>query len=162
MTDNVYHLEPGYVFVSAHGATIRTVVGSCIAICLWDKTMKYGGMNHFLYPSINSKGKTTAQYGNVAIPALIKLMEKLGSSKKSLAAQIYGGGKLHNTKSNSVGEENITIAREILSDLRIPVISEDVGGTMGRKVLFDTDTGHTVVLKVHKLRQTDWIGYHGS
>ncbi len=162
MAENIYHLEPGYVFVSAQGSTIRTVVGSCIAVCLWDENMKYGGMNHFLYPRVDSEGKNTAQYGNVAIPALIKLLENLGCSKKSITAQIYGGGELDNSKNNSVGENNIIIARKILSELGIPIISEDVGGIMGRKIIFDTDTGHTVVLKVHKLRQTDWIEYHGS
>ncbi len=159
MTEQVYHLEPGYVFVSAHGAIIRTVVGSCISVCLWDEQRRLGGMNHFLYPETTDRKKSTAQYGNVAMPALIKLMEKLGSKPRDLVAQLYGGGQLHNLKKNVVGEENITIARNVLKKRRIPVISEDVGGKMGRKILFDTETGHAAIFKVHRLRQTDWIEY---
>ncbi len=158
MADSVtYHLEPGYIFVSVHGAIIRTVVGSCIAVCLWDEKRGFGGMNHFLYPEIHGEEKTTAQYGNIAVPVLIRLMEKIGSSKKNLVAQIYGGGQLYDSKRNRIGEKNISVARSILKDKRIPVISEDIGGKMGRKILFDTDTGHAAVLKVHRLRSNDWI-----
>ena len=156
---STYHLEPGYIFASAHGALIRTVVGSCIAVCLWDAKRKIGGMNHFLYPEVLERGKTTAQYGNVAVPALLRLMEKIGSKKKDLVAQVYGGGKLHDTKKNQVGEQNIEIARRILTQKRIAIVSEDVGGRMGRKILFDTDSGHVAVLKVHRLRRDDWIEY---
>ncbi len=116
-------------------------------------------MNHFLYPKTTEKNKSTAQYGSVAMPALIKLMEKLGSTTRDMVAQVYGGGQLHNLKNNRVGEENICIAHSILKRKRIPVISEDIGGRMGRKILFDTDTGHAAIFKVHRLRQTDWIEY---
>ena len=152
-----YHLEPGYVFVSANAALIRTVVGSCIAVCLWDRKRNYGGMNHFLYPEAARKSKTTAQYGNVAIPALLRMMKNIGSSKKNLVAQIYGGGRLYDSERNRVGEENTEIARKILRDNNITIISEDVGGKMGRKILFDTYSGHAAVLKVHRLRREDWI-----
>lgn len=155
-----YNLEPGYIFASAHGAIIRTVVGSCVAICLWDGEKRFGGMNHFLYPQILEKGKTTAEYGNVAIPALVKLLENLGSVRKNIVAQIYGGGKLHNVKKNTVGEENISIARKQLRKQKIPIISEDVGGRMGRKIIFDTESGQVAVLKVHRLREADWIEGH--
>ncbi len=153
-----YNLEPGYIFASAHGATIRTVVGSCIAVCVWDEKNMFGGMNHFLYPEILEKGRTTAQYGNIAIPALLRLMEKMGSVKKNIVAQVYGGGKLHTVKENSVGEQNIAIARKLLCKQKIRIISEDVGGAMGRKILFDTESGQVAVLKVHRLREADWVG----
>ena len=152
-----YHLEPGYIFAGVDGTVIRTVVGSCVAVCLWDKQTVSGGMNHFLYPYIKEKSKMTAQYGNVAIPALLTMMKKIGCSKRDLVAQVYGGGQLHDSKRNSVGRENTEVAREILKKNNIPVISEDVGGTMGRKILFDTSTGHVAVLKVQRLRREDWL-----
>jgi chemotaxis protein CheD len=152
-----YHLEPGYIFASVDGAVIRTVVGSCVAVCLWDDIRVSGGMNHFLYPEIKDKSKMTAQYGNVAIPALIRMMKKIGCSKRNLVAQVYGGGQLYDSKRNCVGQENAEVARQILRKNNIPIISEDVGGKMGRKILFDTCSGHVAVLKVHRLRQEDWI-----
>ncbi len=154
---DTYHLEPGFVFVSINGAVIRTVLGSCVAVCLWDEKRKFGGMNHFLYPITKDKTKATAQYGNVAIPTLIKLMNKQGSTGRDMVAQMFGGGKLHDSSTNRVGEENVEVAKRILQSKRIPLVSEDVGGKMGRKILFDTNTGHIVTLKVKQLRDTDWI-----
>lgn len=152
-----YHLEPGFIYASAENTTIRTVVGSCVAVCLWDELKQWGGMNHFIYPEIFDKNKTTAQYGNVAMLALIRLLEKMGSSRKNLVAQVYGGAHLHELTNHNVGLENIAIARKILKQKHIRTISEDVGGRMGRKILFDTITGHTAILKVHRLRREDWI-----
>jgi chemotaxis protein CheD len=154
-----YMLKPGYIYFSRQISIIRTVVGSCVAVCLWDKMLKFGGMNHFLYPVINEKSKATAQYGNVATTALVRLMHEAGSEMGNLVAQIFGGGYMESTGAKSLGDENILIAREILLRRGIKVASEDVGGTLGRKIVFDTSTGHVVVFKVHEIRKTDWL--HG-
>jgi len=152
-----YHLEPGYIYIAESPTIIRTVLGSCVAVSLWDRKNHYAGMNHFLYPAITDKDKYTAQYGNVAVRALIKMMVECGCEKSHMEAQIFGGAKLHNTKKHSVGEENIKIAEDILRNNNIPIISKDTGGHLGRKILFDTTQGHAAVLKVRRLRNSDWI-----
>ena len=78
-----YMLKPGYIYVSRQISVIRTVVGSCVTVCLWDKVLKFGGMNHFLYPAISEKSKATAQYGNVATTALVRLMLEAGSETQA-------------------------------------------------------------------------------
>jgi chemotaxis protein CheD len=152
-----YHLEPGYIYASSRGDVIRTVVGSCVAVCLWDAKHRMGGMSHFLYPSIDDRAKATAKYGNVAVPALVRMVLDCGGEKPHLTAQIYGGAKLTVSDNEGVGVENIEMAKKVLSEKAIPVISEDVGGNMGRKILFDTISGQVAVLKVHRLRTGDWI-----
>ncbi|MBD3420480.1 MAG: hypothetical protein GF398_10215 [Chitinivibrionales bacterium] len=152
-----HHLEPGYVYAGRKASVIRTVVGSCVAVCLWDPVSRCGGMNHFLYPHISDPAAATPQYGNAAIVALLAMMKEIGCFSQDLLAQIYGGARMMEGTTNCVGEQNIKIARVMLARKKIPVITEDVGGMMGRKLLFDTDSGHTAVLKVHRLRQDDWI-----
>jgi len=56
-----------------------------------------------------------------------------------------------------VGHENVAIARSVLQKKGIAIVSEDVGGNMGRKVVFDTETGQLMTLKVHKIRDSDWM-----
>jgi len=154
-----YHLEPGYVYVSAKGAVIRTVVGSCVAVCLWDGRKCAGGMNHFLHPRTRRNDPRTTSYGNVALPVLVKLMrQEFGSKKNDLQAQIFGGGSPMQMGHQPIGDENIAVARHFLEESGINVVSEDVGGFLGRKILFDTSTGQAVILKVRQLRSTDWIG----
>jgi len=156
LPEATYHLEPGYLYASSQGDVIRTVVGSCVAVCLWDKVRQVGGMCHFLYPSIHEADKATVRYGNVAVPALVRAVVECGAEAAALTAQIFGGAVPPQTTIDTAGPRNVEIARAVLKKKGISVISEDVGGTMGRKILFDTHTGHVAVLKVHRLRAGDW------
>ncbi len=149
-----YFLEPGHIYFSKRAAVVRTVVGSCVAVCIWDTLLKYGGMNHFLKPSTKDASKATPRYGNVATAALVKMMDEAGCDRRNLVAQILGGACPKNSKE---AFENIKVARGILNKKGITILSEDTGGSIGRKVAFDTDTGQVAILKVHKIRDTDWL-----
>ncbi|WP_232364063.1 chemotaxis protein CheD [Desulforapulum autotrophicum] len=116
-------------------------------------------MNHFIFPYIATKGKTTPLYGNIATIVLLKMMLTQESSPKFLEAQIYGGA-YHPEKNNiEIGRENIEIARKILMRNQIPITSQDVGGEKGRKVIFNTKTNEVAILKVDRLRDMDWYPY---
>jgi chemotaxis protein CheD len=115
-------------------------------------------MNHFMYPEAGKKDKRTVVYGDVAMPVLIRLMKDFGAEREKLVAQLYGGGCQFGDEKRSVGPRNVEVARSVLEEFRIPLITEDIGGRMGRKILFDTATGEAAVLKVHALRREDW--YH--
>ncbi len=151
-------IEPGYIYLPTEPTNLYAVLGSCVSVCIWDKKLKIGGMNHFLYPSAPSSSKSTSQYGNVATVRLIQMLEKAGARTSSLFAQIIGGAiPPFPTKNKNIGEENVEIARKILKRKGIKVVSEDVGGTMGRKIVFNSYTGHLMVLKVYQIRKDDWI-----
>ena len=136
---------------------ITSVLGSCVSVCLWDKKLKIGGMNHFLFPRSDGCDKLTSKYGNVATLVLIRMLVKEGSEVENLEAQIFGGGYPKKNAKENMGEENVNIARSILGRSRIPIVSEDVGGRLGRKIMFDTQTGHVAVLKVRNIRKSDWV-----
>ena len=151
-----YYLEPGYIYFSKRATTVRSVLGSCVAVCLWDKTQKFGGMNHFVRPKTDDAQKATPHYGNVATAALVRIMEDSGSRRSDLTAQILGGGVPEGGKRPAVGDENVRVARELLNRKGIKIISEDTGGNMGRKIAFNTGTGELAVLKTSRIRETDW------
>lgn len=159
MNKDYYFLQPGYIFMPDQSISISTVIGSGVSVCIYDKKIQIGGMNHFQLPYMATKGKTTALYGNIATIALIKMMLAHGSKRKHLEAQIFGGA--YNPKKNDkdIGRENIKIARNILLKSKISIISKDVGGEKGRKVVFNTDTNEIAVLKVDSLRDDDWYPY---
>lgn len=151
-----YQLEPGYIYFSRAPSAVRTVLGSCVAVCLWDRRRSWGGMNHFLHPFTRERSRATAQYGNVAVSALVRIMEEEGCRRGDLVAQIYGGGCPEGVERSDVGAANVRVARRVLRSRGIRVVSEDVGGTLGRKIVFDTGSGHVAVLKVSKIRESDW------
>lgn len=71
----------------ANPAIISTVVGSCVAVCVFDRQQKVGDMNHFQLPYIGDLQQATARYGNVAVSLLINMMIAEGSQRKHLEAQ---------------------------------------------------------------------------
>jgi chemotaxis protein CheD len=151
-----YYLAPGHMYFTVHHEVFQTVLGSCVAVCLWDSKNKWGCMNHFLYPAIHERNKATPLYGNVAMLALIKMMDESGCNRADIRAHIIGGAHIENRFPESLGDENVRMARTILKRKEIEIASEDVGGTVGRKVAFDVATGDIVVLKVQKIRSADW------
>ena len=154
-----YYLMPGYVIAASEPTLVSTVVGSCVAVCLHDRRRKCGGMNHFLFPKSRRGKRPTPQYGNLAIAALIRLLVDQGSRLEDLVAQIYGGGCRSFHDPSDTGRRNIKMARRILKKKGIPIISEDVGGLMGRRVIFHTVTNEAIVMKTNKIRRGDWHPY---
>ncbi len=153
-----YFLEPGYIYFSKRPAMVRSVLGSGVAVCIWDDQQGFGGMIHFLRPQTDEPEKATPQFGNVATAALVRIMEEAGCQRGNLQAQIVGGARSEMAGNSSIGDANVRIAREILIRKGVRVISEDVGGNMGRKVALNTGSGELAVLKTKKIRQTDWLG----
>ena len=151
-----YFLEPGYIFFSKGPAAVRAVVGSCVVVCLWDTALRFGGISHFLKPQAGAGEQPTPQFGNAALAALVKMMDEAGCQRRDLVAQIAGGAFPKDAQCRDIGSENVQMAREVLSRKGIELVSEDTGGSMGRKLIFDTSTGQLAVLKVFKIRKTDW------
>jgi chemotaxis protein CheD len=155
---NKYFLQPGYIFVSKDPYFIHTVLGSCISVCIWDSKLKIGGMNHYIYARPFEKERN-AKFGSISVPHLINLMIDMGASKINLKSHIIGGSQSTMMTNSSVGRENIKVAEDILRKNYIDIVTMDIGGEMGRKVIFDNKTGEVVVYKVNKIREKDWHAY---
>ncbi len=142
--DTLCHfLYASTIFVSDRGALIQTVLGSCVAVCLWDASLSIGGMNHYMLPYWDGKGLSSPKFGNIAIPKLAEKMIAAGSRKENLVAKVFGGAELLNTGNSifNIGQRNIEVAWEILEELKIPVASKHVGGASGRKIYFNSGDG---------------------
>jgi chemotaxis protein CheD len=146
------YLHPAQMHVATAPCAIKTLLGSCIAVCLWDEEAKVGGVVHYLLPrGRNSRGET-GRYGNLAIPALIKAVCALGGQVHSLKAKIFGGARVLaglGATGASLGDSNAAVAWEILNAERIPVTASDVGGDRGRRVLFHVGDGSAWVWRLN-------------
>lgn len=154
-----YFLKPGYIYTPDSPVSISTVLGSCVSVCIFDRKRKQGGMNHFRFPLTRDREKATADYGNVATLAMVAMMLDSGSKTKDLVAQIVGGANNPEVSNQDIGRENVRIARKVLVGKKIRIISEDVGGTRGRKVVYNTANNELAVLKVDTIRKGDWVPY---
>ncbi|MGK5091124.1 chemotaxis protein CheB [Deltaproteobacteria bacterium TL4] len=140
------YLYPGEILVSQNPVVINTLLGSCVAVCLWDEQRKIGGMNHVVYPRSLEPSKLTTQYANVATFVLYDELLRAGAHKKGLTARIFGGANQRLPDDSlkdgiSAGPQNVEITLKVLRKLNIPLIGQDTGGQRGRKILFDLQTG---------------------
>ena len=145
---NAVKVLPGEYFVSNENLVIMTVLGSCIAACLWDSRMRVGGMNHFMLPA-GGADDTSGRYGSYAMELLINEMLKLGARRETLQAKIFGGGQvMSNFTTMNVGERNTSFVVSYLQTERIPIVSEDVLDIYPRKVVFFPVTGKAMVKRL--------------
>lgn len=140
-------LNPGEFHASAEPVTISTLLGSCVAACLYDPVNRVIGMNHFLLSNrrysreLPNTLSEAGRYGIYAMELLINDMMRLGAKRKNLRAKAFGGATIF-SQSKEVGnfycvsEVNIRFIREFLEDERIPLAAEDLGGRVGRVIHF--------------------------
>ena len=133
----------GEIYIATKPTEIVTVLGSCIAVCLFDPINQISAMNHYLVPLWNGNGLQSPKYGNVSIPKMIDKIVSKGSNINKLQAKVFGGANINNitTPEMLVGKKNILIAKEILREYGIKILAEDVGGFRGRRIMMRSDTG---------------------
>jgi chemotaxis protein CheD len=135
----------GESHISGEGHVVMTtILGSCIACCLFDVRAKIGGMNHFvlsLPPDSSPSDYGEAQrYGLYAMEVLVNEMLKAGAMRTYMRARLYGGANLHSGM-RSIGTDNATFARNFLAADGIALTFADTGGTFARRLDFQPSTG---------------------
>ena len=139
---------PGEYFVANSEIVIMTVLGSCIAACIWDQKAGVGGMNHFMLPDGDSSD-TSGRYGSYAMELLINEMIKLGARRESMQAKVFGGGQvMAGFTTMNVGERNTKFVLDYLHTERITVVSKDVMDIYPRKVCFFPTSGKAMVKRL--------------
>jgi chemotaxis protein CheD len=128
------------------GVVITTILGSCVATCLYDPVRRIGGANHFLLSDPGS-GPTDIRYAAAAIEVLINALLRAGAQKSRLEAKLVGGARMMPNLPD-IGGGNALAATRFLSTEGIPIINSDLGGTQARKLRFLPTTGR---VQVHRL-----------
>lgn len=149
-----HYLYPSALFSHKEPHIVSTVLGSCVAVCLWDKERQWGGINHFLLPLWNGQGLASPKYGNISIGMLIKKMENMGSNRKDMIAKLFGGAHMNMQYSDTfmIGVRNVELAQDELKEAGIKIVSEHVGGDFGRNILYHTATGEVLLKRTLKNR----------
>lgn len=137
---------PGEYSVGGGDTLIATTLGSCIAVCLWDRELRLGGLNHFMLPD-GDQG--SGRYGAYAMELLLNEMMKRGAERARLQAKIFGGARvIAGMGTLNVGERNTRFVQRYLATEHIPVVGEDVLDTCPRKVCFFPDSGKAMVKRL--------------
>jgi chemotaxis receptor (MCP) glutamine deamidase CheD len=141
----------GGVHSASHPELVKTLLGSCIAVCLFDPITHVGGMNHFMLPT-GGEGSAAdrTRFGVHAMDYLIGTMVKLGADRRRLVAKIFGGAHVLDLPESAGGvpQQNIAFIRGFLEAEGVPLVAEDVGGYHPRHVRFYTHSGRAQVKRV--------------
>jgi chemotaxis protein methyltransferase CheR len=137
----------GEVFASAEPVWVTTLLGSCVAACMYDERTRIGGMNHFMLPDSNHSSTDNASLGVHAMELLINEIMKLGGDRRRLKAKLFGGGAVVRSSDASwnVGTRNIEFAENFLEMEKIPLIASHTGGDSGMHVYFNSQTTKVIV-----------------
>lgn len=142
----------GGVYASGEPMVIKTLLGSCIAVCLHDAVRGVGGMNHFMLPWGNGEREDAGRFGVHAMDLLIGAIMKAGGDRRRLVAKVFGGANLLDVQGPVVDipRQNVEFGLTFLEEEGIPIVSTDVGGRRARQVHFYTQSGRAFVKRVRR------------
>jgi chemotaxis protein CheD len=138
----VLNVEVGKMIVDSSPTKLSVILGSCVGVALVDTSTGIGGLTHVMTPSSRGEQvKEPSQYADRAVPALVEAVVKAGAARQELRAKIAGGANVLNIGNHShmlrIGEQNANNVKASLAKEGIPLISEDVGGSVARKMWVD-------------------------
>jgi chemotaxis protein CheD len=141
------YLAPGQLFATAEPRTLRTVLGSCVAVCLYDPVLRVGGMNHFLLPGTGTSAEPSGRYGEHAMTVLWDELVALGAHPTGVRACVFGGARVLAGISDlmHLGQRNVEFALAWLAARRIAIDDRNVLGTRARRVEFRVSDGVATV-----------------
>ena len=149
LNKTVYQINIGQTYTTKEpDVVLNTLVGSCISVCMADKTNGVYGINHFMLPGANHKYKKDPKYGTYATDLLIEQMVEKGADRNHLEARVFGAGKVVDPDMFEVSTNNANFIQKYLGTLKIPIVHSDLGGNYGRNIMYFCNTSEVVVYKV--------------
>lgn len=130
---------------------LTTVLGSCVATCLYDPQRRVGGMNHFLLPDGGDGAGDRTRYGLHAMELLINALLRAGARRGALVAKLFGGARMRDGF-GGIGVANAEFARRFLAEEGIPLITSSLGGDRARRLRFWPTTGHAQQMLLDRSR----------
>jgi chemotaxis protein CheD len=153
-TKKVNVIQGDYAVCQDDNTVLITILGSCVATCLYDPILNVGGMNHFLLPGDKDfAGHESNSYGLNAMELLINSLLKMGANRGRLQAKIFGGASMIKGLS-CIGAANAKFAKEFLAYEGIPCLSEDLGGDMARRLRFWPTSGRVQMRQLENPPET--------
>jgi len=156
----IVQVLPGELHVTSEPEVIATVLGSCVSACVRDTKNPIGGMNHFMLPRAprGTAGDLSApaRYGVFALESLVNQLLRRGARRSDLEVKVFGGGRVINL-GGDVGRNNVEFVRQFFAAENISIVSEDVGGTVARRLRYWPMTGRVQLMSMPMATATDVV-----
>jgi chemotaxis protein CheD len=141
-------IVPGEFYIASSDEAITTVLGSCVAVCIRDKSLQLGGMNNFMLPDDTKESSAwmhgiaglAMRHGAFAIETLINGLMKMGARRERLEVKLFGGGQVLKAAIDA-GERNTSCAKRWLKTEGFILAAEDIGARVSRRIVYLPETG---------------------
>ncbi|MCL1791264.1 MAG: chemotaxis protein CheD [Peptococcaceae bacterium] len=126
--------------------TLMTIgLGSCLGVCIFDQSAKVAGMAHIMLPTSRyMPHNNPMKYADTCLSMMLNEIDKVGGNRLRLKAKIAGGAQMFATHDDisamHIGEKNMVAVSAELKKYGIPIVSQDVGGNVGRTITFHIAT----------------------
>ncbi len=157
----IVRLKAGEMHCAERPTLVVTVLGSCLSVILYSRRLGIGGICHGLLPSCGNQKTCSGdcvekfRYVDCAMRQMVKIFDRFGVKRSELEVKCFGGADMFSRpieKSGllSVGRQNSEAADEVMKSEGLTLITRDVGGLQGRKILFYTHTGEVLLKRLTK------------
>ena len=154
-------LRPGELFVCCEPSLVTTVLGSCVAVTMFNPRLRVGAICHALLADPRKSAAQTQEnpepfkYVSLAIPAMLEMFRSLGIHLEETEVKLFGGANvLMNSRESlpeqGIGAVNVHRAQTLLQESHLRVSRTHVGGVRGRKLIFNTATGEVLLKQLSK------------
>jgi len=148
---------PGELFVTSEDVVITTVLGSCVSACVRDTARGIGGINHFMLPAVlRGDAGDSARYGVYALECLVNQVLGRFGRRSNLEVKVFGGGRVIDA-GGDIGRSNIELVRAFFAAENIPILGEDLGEAVARRVRYWPLTGRAQIQRIPMARAQDVV-----
>lgn len=148
--ESVISVPIGGLATGRERGSLRTFLGSCVGLALYDRRRHLAGLAHIVLPDSAGTGTPPGKYADTAVPALLAELTALASGERPrLTARLIGGAKMFAFQSGpAVGDQNVEALEKLLDAAGIPVVARDCGGGKGRRMTLDISSGQITIESV--------------
>ncbi|MFM2346602.1 MAG: hypothetical protein RL654_1355 [Pseudomonadota bacterium] len=151
------NLLAGQLYFGTQASTVKTLLGSCVALAMWHPQRRIGAMCHYLLPCRQrGGGPPDARFGDEAIGMLLQAIERSGTRPADFQTHLYGGADTMPGREGpnfNIGERNIAIGCALIDRHGFDLQAVDVGDFVPRTVVLDLREGHITVRRGTSSRQ---------
>jgi len=152
-------LKPGEMVLREEPMIVTTLLGSCVAVIMFSPRLRLGAICHAVLPSCRKEMPCShghldsGKYVECAIRSMLDGFLARGVAKNEIVVKLFGGSDMFDTasvRSQSVGRQNMQMALRILEGQSVRVVTQDMGGQRGRKIIFHTHTGEVFLKRLRR------------
>ena len=177
------YLKPGEMFILEMPTLVTTILGSCVAVTLYNRRLQVAAISHALLPHCRrrvyqnnvhdllhgecAKCSDAFKYVDCAVSMMIEAFSRFGITAAETQVQLYGGARMIAAQNQPgsmepVGLQNSNVAQKVIADHRLTLYACDIGEAAGRKISFNTKTGDITLHKTAGHAPEDYPAEMGS